>query len=652
MILKSIALTPFGGLTDAQLNFKPGLNVIHGPNEAGKSTIFNALQRVLFTPAHLTPAVFKREMESFLPLEGGDTIVVSLCLDLKGDTYALKRTWGATKSAEFTLPGGSLITDEDVVQERLISLLPAKEGTFKTVLMTYQSGLPKTIEELEDESIQTLSTILRRAVFETDGVSVDQFKQNIELEYTAYYSRWDRERGCPESDRRYVRGVGKILQAHYDMEDTRMDLEEAKRYEAKLDKTNGEINICSDTIETIETYIEENERVVEDARQRQSLNNRLDAIVAHMERYRKDNRDWPIAESEVARIEALLPGLKKKETSLALEQEMAIKKEERNQLRRQFEQVEKKRQELEDAEQEAQQTPKLTTSDLEELRKTDAKLNELKASVTAGKLSVRFLAKNALSVFVQEGLSEQQSHEIASGGHISYDEGSRVKFSHQDWEIDISSGESNFDALVQEFEETKRRITALFEQHGVENLNEAIGVNNNYTARLENVNSAKNNLESALAGETYEELKAKVAEIGTTEDSRDLKNILENLHSVKDEISEHERSLKQNQERIQELIDTYGGSNQLLLKLAEEAKIEGETQEKIENLVPLPDGVDDIDSFIEMYEEKQAELTKTNDRKTNLLLHRADLEKNEPELSAEELDNRLVELTENFGFVA
>ena len=53
MILKNIALTPFGGLTDARLNFKPGLNVIHGPNEAGKSTIFNALQRVLFTPAHL-----------------------------------------------------------------------------------------------------------------------------------------------------------------------------------------------------------------------------------------------------------------------------------------------------------------------------------------------------------------------------------------------------------------------------------------------------------------------------------------------------------------------------------------------------------------------------------------------------------------------
>ena len=146
----------------------------------------------------------------------------------------------------------------------------------------------------------------------------------------------------------------------------------------------------------------------------------------------------------------------------------------------------------------AQQTPKLTTNDLEELRNTDAKLNELKASVTASKLSVRLLAKNALSVFVQEGLSEPQSQEIASGGHISYDEGSRVKINHQDWEIDISSGESNFDVLVQEFEETNLHLTALLEQHDVENLNEAIGVNKDYTAGLQSVNSAKNNLDSGV----------------------------------------------------------------------------------------------------------------------------------------------------------
>ena len=92
---------------------------------------------------------------------------------------------------------------------------------------------------------------------------------------------------------------------------------------------------------------------------------------------------------------------------------------------------------------------------------------------------------------------------------------------------------------------------------------------------------------------------------------------------MRDEISGHKRSLEQNQERIQELIGTYGSLNQLLLKLAEEAKSEKETQEEIENLVPLPDGVDDVDSFIEMYEEKQAELTETNDHNRDLLIQRA-----------------------------
>ena len=77
-----------------------------------------------------------------------------------------------------------------------------------------------------------------------------------------------------------------------------------------------------------------------------------------------------------------------------------------------------------------------------------------------------------------------------------------------------------------------------------------------------------------------------------------------------------ERSLAQNQERIQELIDNYGSSDQLLLELAEEANSEREIREKIKNLVPLPDDVDDIDSFIEMYEEKQAELMEMNEDKT------------------------------------
>jgi DNA repair protein SbcC/Rad50 len=650
MILKNVALTPFGGLTNKQLDFQPGLNVIFGPNEAGKSTVFNAIQRVLFTPAKLTPSVFKREMADYLPLPDGDTIAVSLCIDFNGDTYLLKKEWGATKSAALSLPGGSLITDEGAIQEQLVALMPAKEGTFKTVLMTYQSGLARTIEDLEtqQEPIQTLGNILRRAIFETDGVSVDQFKDNIEAEHTAYFSRWDRERGCPESSTRYKRDVGKILQAHYYIADTQTALQEAERYESELDLINHQINTCVENVETIETYIEENEKVVGDARQRQSLTDRLDAIQARMETHRKDNREWPVAENEVERIKASLPGLKEKETALATEQEIARKKEERDQLRRKFGLVEKIQEELGEAEQALQQTPELSEDDLEALRNTYAKLNELKAGVTASKLSVRLYAKTALAIGVEEGLAELQTKDLAQGDTLTYDEGSRIKISHQDWEIDISSGENNFDDLLQDFENTEEHLNTLLEQHDVENLEAAILVSKEYTAGLQVVNSARDNLASELGDDTYEDLEAKVAEIGEVEASRDLEIILEELLSVRGEISNQEGDLEQHQERIEELVHTYESQDQLLLTLAEEARAQKEAQEKIEALVPLPDGVEDIEAFIEMFEEKQSQLAEETQSKTDLLIQRANLERVEPKVSAEEIDHQLTELTASF----
>ena len=44
MIFTKIRLHPFAGLTDLTLEFAPGLNTVVGENEAGKSTVFRALE--------------------------------------------------------------------------------------------------------------------------------------------------------------------------------------------------------------------------------------------------------------------------------------------------------------------------------------------------------------------------------------------------------------------------------------------------------------------------------------------------------------------------------------------------------------------------------------------------------------------------------
>ena len=74
MIINNINITIFAGLSGKDIEFEQGINVVLGPNEAGKSTIFRALENTLFTPADLTPSRFKRLMGHYLPIGGGDTI--------------------------------------------------------------------------------------------------------------------------------------------------------------------------------------------------------------------------------------------------------------------------------------------------------------------------------------------------------------------------------------------------------------------------------------------------------------------------------------------------------------------------------------------------------------------------------------------------
>ncbi len=43
MILRRLRVRRFKGIADQAFTFAPGLNVISGPNESGKSTLMNAL---------------------------------------------------------------------------------------------------------------------------------------------------------------------------------------------------------------------------------------------------------------------------------------------------------------------------------------------------------------------------------------------------------------------------------------------------------------------------------------------------------------------------------------------------------------------------------------------------------------------------------
>ena len=67
MQLRKLRLHPFAGLAERTYEFVPGMNVVLGPNEAGKSTMVNGILCALFESTSYGKVHFRKNLEQFIP---------------------------------------------------------------------------------------------------------------------------------------------------------------------------------------------------------------------------------------------------------------------------------------------------------------------------------------------------------------------------------------------------------------------------------------------------------------------------------------------------------------------------------------------------------------------------------------------------------
>ena len=185
------------------------------------------------------------------------------------------------------------------MQDELKKLLALKQGTYERVLIAYQANLPHTLKVLsgESEEANDLAQLLRKAVFATDGVSIEQLGITIEGKRTKYYSRWDRDLGRPEDgrgiDNPWVNSKGLVLQAHYEKETLRQKRKKAEDFERNLDALNERVNAISREKEMLGKLVAENTTVVADAEKCAGLEAERRALGQKEEVYRRISKDWP-----------------------------------------------------------------------------------------------------------------------------------------------------------------------------------------------------------------------------------------------------------------------------------------------------------------------------------------------------------------------
>lgn len=120
MRLLSLHVQRFGVFEDASWRFAPGLNVIRGPNESGKSTMREAIVRLLFAE----PKVNTNDGRFLARTRWGSErdFVITGEFEVDGSRYVLTRDFAADR-IELVGDESDALTDEGRVRERLAELL-------------------------------------------------------------------------------------------------------------------------------------------------------------------------------------------------------------------------------------------------------------------------------------------------------------------------------------------------------------------------------------------------------------------------------------------------------------------------------------------------------------------------------------------------
>ena len=96
MRIHRLRVTDFAAIREADIEFGPGLNVLYGPNDLGKSTLADAIRLALLLP-HTSTII-----EPYVPWTGGQDPVVELTFETEP-----QRIWRVRK--EFGKGGSSLL---------------------------------------------------------------------------------------------------------------------------------------------------------------------------------------------------------------------------------------------------------------------------------------------------------------------------------------------------------------------------------------------------------------------------------------------------------------------------------------------------------------------------------------------------------------
>ncbi len=532
MIVKDITLDPFGNLSGETFEFEGNkTNVLMGKTGAGKTTVFDAWYSALFIDSKVSrnDKEYKKYVKKRYPLDGGNMVQVSVVFEHDEDEYRLTKKWCKDKSeSEAVLEGDSIsrsIGDESV-KKKLKELLPTNKGTFKNVLMAYQTKIQDVFSIEDDEVRSELDERLREGMAE-DGITPKEFLKEVDKKLREFGGRWDFDKERPErtsTGNLYKQGTGTIYKNYKELKESKDKLDEVRSKEEKIGDKNKELNHCKKELDEVEDFLDRWEKAYNDSTEREKVEQRLEN--------KKKERDWLVEDSE-SWGEAKETILTKKGELNVLPDNLDERKEEKNELEKYI------------------QLQELT----EEIDREEGKIK-------AGKLDGTVEAKEDVTIELQKDSGSQvDEQKLRAGDREKFEAKNRLEIRTNSLDIEVQSGEGGFDERIKKIEELESEKKEKAEEHNIQlpvNKSDPRKEKEEISGKIKDIEHRidKAKEEKRAAEETIEKLKEKygvssLSELGDKKavlkkEIEELENELDGFENIPEEFSD-----------VSEFIDTY-----------------------------------------------------------------------------------------------
>ena len=575
MFIDSINVEQFGtidGPVDIELD--RGLNVIHGPNEAGKSTLMKAIWFAMTQRATSTA----QNIKDVVPKTGG-TPRVQLEFSADGDQWALEKVFdgrsGKTHLRRRSAAGSSEDFQGSKANKRLYELLgfgapsgrrktPAHFGLWPLTWVKQGEDLSNPGTALQNEGrdsdlTETLGELTGQTLTGTKG---QQILSEVQEEYEKFYTpKGDESRrsGAPlhEAKQKLEKAKQELEELENRQNSYEADLRDYARLQKQIRKLKSEIPTCNKRLSDAKEDKREVEKLESD---RKVLEANLKSKEGELERWEQEleQRDeWRDAiekleaevEEENGKIETLgeeideqannRPELKSerddakeaydeaKERRKALGSQLEVLRlqERYENLKSLSDKAQEHRDELTNVRGKLREID-ITQGDVDRLREAKKALEEAERDLQAASARVEVTALEGLDVEIageKTSLQADQRHEATVDAPTTL----RIE---ELVEVTVHPGKRDFASLRENREQAERDYEALCEQHDVKSHREAQRL---LRRRKELENDEKR----------YSELLAQIAEDGIDSLNEKLQEVEGRLEGAREQVEEFAQEL-------------------------------------------------------------------------------------------------------------